>query len=103
MQSSFMMFDDDLLGDDLLIHFTVDQKPEWLSSLIEDKGTLPTVASLKKLAFDMRMLTLAGYPGPVARVHLFFVEETQCAGAIVNSKHGNPPPYQRVEKLTVML
>lgn len=88
MQSSFLVRDDDLLGDELTLQFTVDQKPQWLHGLIEDKGTLSTVASLRQRALDMCMLTLAEYPGPLARIHLFFIEETQCAGAIVNGKHG---------------
>ncbi|KAF2101709.1 acetyl-CoA synthetase-like protein [Rhizodiscina lignyota] len=87
MQSSFIVWDDDKLGDDLALQFTVDPKPELIDSLVEDRGTLSTIDELKKTALDMCMVQGATYPGPLCRAYLYYVEETQCAGIIYNIHH----------------
>jgi hypothetical protein len=87
--SSFILWDDAALGDDLALQFTVEQTPEFLENLIEDKGSLNTVADLERLAFDMMQIQGTQYPGPLFRAWVVYVEETQSAALIHNRESGN--------------
>ncbi|KAL1610791.1 putative NRPS-like protein biosynthetic cluster [Paraconiothyrium brasiliense] len=87
MQSSFILWDDAALGDDLALQVTIDQKPDFIEDLIEDKGTLKTVAELKRLTFDMMQVQGTEYPGPLFRAWVVYVEETRCAALIHNIEH----------------
>ena len=51
-------------------------------------GKLATVADLKALALKMSIVKGAQYPGPLTHAWLYYIEETQCAGVIYNSKLG---------------
>ncbi|KAJ4349391.1 uncharacterized protein N0V89_008006 [Didymosphaeria variabile] len=87
MQSSFILWDDAALGDDLALQVTVDLKPDFIEKLIEDKGSLKTVAELKQLTHDMMQVQGTEYPGPLFRAWVVHVEETQCAALIHNIEH----------------
>lgn len=86
MQSSFIVWNDAALGDDLALQFTVDQNTDFLGRLIEDKGTLKSVAEVEKLTFDMVQVQGTSYPGPLFRAWTVYIEETQCAALIQNGK-----------------
>lgn len=86
MQSSFLVWDEDKLGDDIALQFTVDQKEEFVNGLIEDCGSVETVAELRKRALDMCMVQPVTYPGPLGHAYIYYVEETKCAGVIYNSR-----------------
>lgn len=87
MQTSFVVWDQQRLGDDIALQLTVDHSPDFLHGLIENKGTLSTVADFRRLALEMVMVQGATYPGPLTRAYLYYVEETECAGAIYNIHH----------------
>jgi len=86
MLSSFILWDDAALGDDLALQVTVDQTPAFLEKLIEDKGTLETVSDLARLTVDMMQVQGAKYPGPLFHAWIVYIEETQCAALIHNGK-----------------
>jgi hypothetical protein len=89
MLSSFILWDDAALGDDLALQCTVEQTPDFLENLVEDKGSLKTVADLEQLAFDMMQIQGAKYPGPLFHAWVVYVEETRSAALIHNSKLSN--------------
>lgn len=91
LQSSFLVWDTETLGDDIVLQVTVDQSSEFLNRFIEDRGTLKTVDDLKRVTYEMIQKPGAVYPGPLFGAWLFYIEETQSAALIYNGKCTSEP------------
>ena len=93
MQSSFIVWDNQALGDDIALQVTVNQSPDFLNKLIEDGGCLSSIAELKRRTRDMMQEQGTYYPGPLFRAQIFYIEETQSAALIHNRKRPSLCPY----------
>lgn len=101
MMASFILCDEATFDNDLAVQFTVDPRPEFLETLVEDVGTLATVADLKQRTFEMMKVQGAPYPGPLLRIWLYYVEETQCAGLIHNGEYTHCICYELSDRTLV--
>lgn len=87
MLASFFVFDKEKLGNDLALHVVVEQSIQFLDEhIIDDGGVVAGLNDLTQFAKQQRYpeVSSATPPGPMAKIHVFYVEESNCAGFVLN-------------------
>lgn len=83
--ASFLVRDMGISGPGDALHVTIRHGDKLLSKIFQDGGSLRTVEELRAKAFGSH--DHVSYPGPLARITLYDVEETGTAGAVMCIDH----------------
>ncbi|KAH8664402.1 hypothetical protein BX600DRAFT_436950 [Xylariales sp. PMI_506] len=88
VMASFIVGDEVLIPDVAMLVFAK-QSPRVMSHIIVDSGTLKTAEDLQKFANSQNYPECldAVPPAPLTKISIFFIEETQSAGLVLNGNH----------------
>lgn len=80
-------------GHDEVLHVVTSQSRQFLEQhIFRDGGVLETVVELKHLASGRQFPdhTDATYPGPLIKIDIFFIRETESLALLINSEYNGP-------------